>query len=126
MFQQTNKNLPTWYLNYGKLLTEEEAAVAVFSEDAKERLKQYLDSNDNLLTAIEEQYRAVPENQIKEVYIELSTEKFKVQPGDGLSLVIDKTDSTNPTIIASIENDSTLVGNLDLTTAAGMVYNHGS
>ena len=69
MFQQTNKNLPTWYLNYGKLLTEEEAAVAVFSEDAKERLKQYLDSNDNLLTAIEEQYRAVPENQIKEVYI---------------------------------------------------------
>lgn len=123
MFQQTNKNLPTWYLNYGKLLTEEEATVAVFSEDAKERLKQYLDSNDNLLTAIEEQYRTVPENQIKEVYIELSTEKFKVQPGDGLSLVIDKTDSTNPTIIASIENDSTLVGNLDLSTAAGMVYN---
>ena len=44
MLNRTTHSLPTWYLNYGKMVTEAEATIAVFSEDPKERLKQYLDS----------------------------------------------------------------------------------
>lgn len=119
MFYQRNNTLPTWYSNYGKLLTEQ---VAVFSEDANERLKQYLDSNENLLEKIELVYNSVNDGEIKEEYIDLDSDTYQVQPGDGINLRIDKTDPSTPQIIASIENDDMLVGDLNLGKAAGLVY----
>jgi len=118
----TKNSLPTWYTNYGKMLTEQAATVAVFSEDDNERLKQYLDSNENLLEEIDKAYQNVADGKIEESYIELDGSKFKVKPGDELSLIIDKTNKKEPVITVSLENDEMLVGDINLTTIAGYVY----
>jgi len=122
MLNRTTNSLPTWYSNYGKMVSEAEATIAVFSEDPKERLKQYLDSNDKLLEEIDKVYKSVGEGELKESYIELDTSEYKVQPGDGINIQIDKTDKANPQIMLGIENDDTLVGNISLGKAAGMIY----
>ena len=122
MLNRTTNALPTWYLNYGKMISEAEATIAVFSEDTKERIKQYLDSNEKLLEEINKIYQSVKDGEIKEEYIDLDTTDYKVQPGDSLSLQIDKTDKNAPQITLGLENDDTLVGNLSLGTAAGLVY----
>lgn len=122
MLNRTTNALPTWYSNYGKMISEAEATIAVFSEDTKERIKQYLDSNEKLLEEINKIYQTVKDGEIKEEYIDLDTTDYKVQPGDSLSLQIDKTDKKAPQITLGLENDDTLVGNLSLGTAAGLVY----
>ncbi len=119
MLYQKNNTLPTWYKGYGRMLTEQ---VAVFSKDANERLKQYLDTNANLLEKIESVYNSINDGEIKEEYIDLDSNTYQVQPGDGINLRIDKTDPSAPQIIASIENDDLLVGDLNLGKAAGLVY----
>lgn len=122
MLNIINTTLPSWYVNYGKLLSEQNSTVAVFSEDAKERLKQYLDSNSNLLEDINKVYVATGDGQVKEDYIELDTNKYKVKPGDNLGITINKTDSALPQIILNLENDDILVGNISLGKAAGLLY----
>lgn len=117
-----NNSLPTWYANYGQLIVEQNTTVAVFSEDANERLKQYLDANENLLEEINDAYQKVADGKISEAYIELDSSKFKVKPGDELSLIIDRSDSGSPRVTLSLENDKTLLGDLNLTTLAGYVY----
>lgn len=119
MFYAKNNTLPTWYLNYGKRLTE---TVAVFSDDANKRLKEYLDGNENLLEKINNIYDKVGDGEMKEEYLDLDSNTYQVQPGDGINLRIDKSDPSNPQIIASIENDDMLVGDLNLGKAAGFVY----
>jgi len=114
--------LPTWYSNYGQILNEQNATVTVFSDDAKERLKQYLDSNKNLLAEINELYQKVADGKMEEAYISLDGSKYKVKPGDELSLTIDRTDEGSPKVILSIENEKTLLGDLNLSTIAGYVY----
>lgn len=118
----TKNSLPTWYANYGKMLTEQAATVAVFSEDDNERLKQYLDSNENLLEEIDKAYQKVAAGKMEESYIELDGSKYKVKPGDELSLIIDKTNEKEPVITVSLENDEMLVGDINLATIAGYVY----
>lgn len=122
MLNRTTNSLPTWYLNYGKMVAEAESTIAVFSEDPKERLKQYLDSNENLLEEINKKYQSVNDGEMKEDFIDLDTNDYKVQPGDGVSIVIDKTDEKQPQVMLGLENDDTLVGNISLGTAAGLVY----
>ena len=122
MLHKINKSLPTWYANYGQMISEQEATIAVFSDDENERLRQYLDSNENLLTEIQEEYRKVGEGELKEAYIELETGKYKVQPGDGINIIIDKTDDANPVVSLGLENEEALVGDLNLSTIAGYVY----
>lgn len=122
MFYTKNNSLPTWYQSYGSLITEQEATVAIFSEDSDERLKQYLDSNSNFLEAIDSFYKQTGEGEIKEEYIELSPDKYKVQPGDSAYVVVDKTDKANPIITIGLENETAIIGDLDLAKAAGFVY----
>jgi hypothetical protein len=122
MLNTINTTLPSWYVNYGKLLSEQNSTVAVFSEDAKERLKQYLDSNSNLLEDINKVYVATSDGQVKEDYIELDTNKYKVKPGDNLGIVINKTDPAFPQIKLNLENEDILVGNISLGKAAGLLY----
>ena len=64
-----NNSLPTWYANYGKRVVEQNTTVAVFSEDANERLKQYLDSNENLLEEITDAYQKVADGRVSEAYM---------------------------------------------------------
>lgn len=120
--QYRKNTLPTWYSNYGQLLTEQNATVTVFSDDASERLKQYLDSNENLLTEINDMYQKVTDGKMENAYISLDGNKYKVKPGDEMALTIDKTSKDAPKIIVSLENDKTLLGDLNLSTLAGFVY----
>jgi len=117
-----NNSLPTWYSNYGKMIVEQNTTIAVFSEDANERLKQYLDSNENLLEEINTAYQKVADGSISEASIILDGSKFKVKPGDEMALTIDRSNSGEPRIMVSLENEKTLVGDLNLSTIAGYVY----
>lgn len=122
MFHIKTNSLPTWYQSYGTLVAEQEATIAVFSEDTNTRLKQYLDSNSNFLEAIDSLYRQTKDGEIKEEYMELSPDEYKVQPGDSAYFIIDKTDGSNPTITIGLENEKAIIGDLDLNSAAGFVY----
>ena len=117
-----NNNLPNWYMDYGKRLTEQANAPTAFSEDTNERIKQYLDANENLLSDIDAVYQTVPDGTVKETFIELDSNKYAVLSGDEFTMIIDKSDANAPRISISIENEKLLLAGVDLDAAAGYVY----
>ena len=117
-----NNNLPNWYMDYGKHLNEQANAPTAFSEDANERIKQYLDANENLLSDIDAVYQTVPDGTVKETFIELDSNKYAVLSGDEFTMIIDKSDANAPRISISIENEKLLLAGVDLDAAAGYVY----
>lgn len=116
-----NNSLPDWYMNYGKRLNEQ-SAPNTFSENNNERIKQYLDANENLLSEIDAIYQTVSDGTVKEVSIELDSNKYAVLSGDEFIMIIDKSDESAPKISISIENEKTLLEGIDLDAAAGYVY----
>ena len=117
-----NNVIPNWYMNYGKHLNEQAVAPAAFSDDTNERIKQYLDANENLLTDIDTVYQTVADGTVKEVFIELDSSKYSVLSGDEFNMIIDKSDPDAPKISISIENEKLLLAGVDLDAAAGYVY----
>jgi len=109
-------------MNYGKHLNEQAVAPAAFSDDTNERIKQYLDANENLLTDIDTVYQTVADGTVKEVFIELDSSKYSVLSGDEFNMIIDKSDPDAPKISISIENEKLLLAGVDLDAAAGYVY----
>lgn len=118
-----NNLMPDWYMNYGmKLHEQQSAAPNSFSEDESERIKQYLDSNTNLLSDIDNLYQTVQDGTVSEVYLELDSSKYQVLGGDEFNIIIDKSDPNAPRISISIENEKILLAGMDLSVAAGYVY----
>lgn len=117
-----NNSMPNWYMDYGKRLNEQANAPTAFSEDTNERIKQYLDANENLLSDIDAVYQTVPDGTVKETFIELDSNKYAVLSGDEFNMIIDKSDANAPKISISIENEKLLLAGVDLDAAAGYVY----
>tara|TARA_R110000868_G_scaffold134587_1_gene346653 strand:+ start:745 stop:2394 length:1650 start_codon:yes stop_codon:yes gene_type:complete len=117
-----NNSLPDWYMNYGERLNEQAAAPSTFSEDTNERIKQYIDANENLLSDIDALYQTVPDGTVQETFMELDSNKYAVLAGDEFNMVIDKSDADAPKISISIENEKLLLAGIDLDAAAGYVY----
>lgn len=117
-----NNSMPNWYMDYGKRLNEQANAPTSFSEDTDERIKQYLDANENLLSDIDAVYQTVPDGTVKETFIELDSNKYAVLSGDEFNMIIDKSDANAPKISISIENEKLLLAGIDLDAAAGYVY----
>jgi hypothetical protein len=113
--------MPSWYGNYGAMLNEQNA-VAVFSNEPDERLKQYLDANEGLLTELDKIFNEAQDGTMKEAYLELDAGKYQIMDGDELNIVIDRTDPDDEKIILNLENEEILLGDLNLTTLAGYVY----
>tara|TARA_R110002074_G_scaffold67007_2_gene158029 strand:+ start:18642 stop:20231 length:1590 start_codon:yes stop_codon:yes gene_type:complete len=109
-------------MDYGKRLNEQANVPTAFSEDTDERIKQYLDANENLLSDIDAVYQTVPDGTVKETFIELDSNKYAVLSGDEFNMIIDKSDANAPKISISIENEKLLLAGIDLDAAAGYVY----
>jgi len=116
-----SKNMPSWYGNYGAMLNEQNA-VAVFSDEPDERIRQYLDANEGLLTELDKLFNEAQDGTMKEAYLELDAGKYQVMDGDELNIIIDRTDPDDEKVVLGLENEEILLGDLNLTTLAGYVY----
>lgn len=104
------------YENYGSYLVEQE----VISKDLNDRLVQYLEVDD-IISAVVKATNDTPEGEKNTVKLDRNDYKF-IQKGDSLSLEIDKTNSDDYKVVATVTNLDKTSSNINFNSASYFIH----